>query len=359
MQKNRSFPEITIFRFLKPPQHKYVKVRKKNFLKLFTLIVTMIILLGAVKQVNGQDPLFSQFYANPLYLNPALAGSDKCTRFIMNYRNQPYPAFGTFSSYSFSADTYVDMLSGGIGIQVMHDTQNGLLDFTKAGLFYAYHGRISREWYVSFGIQTSYINHRLNWDNLVFPDQFNPLTGNIINTSAEVSPSVLSTHNIDFSSGIVFYNDNFYSGLSVHHLTQPTTEFFEGEKLPVKYTLHLGYEFSQGGRSARRNIQEGVSFSPNLIIQSQAGFHRLNYGMYASLEPVIAGVWFRQSFTHPNSLIFLLGLKQVNYTISYSYDHSLSGFSGMGGGAHELGVSLNLNCGGQITKYRILNCPPF
>ena len=35
----------------------------------------------------AQDPHFSQFYANPLYLNPALTGSSIGPRYLLNYRN--------------------------------------------------------------------------------------------------------------------------------------------------------------------------------------------------------------------------------------------------------------------------------
>ncbi|MGM0478992.1 MAG: type IX secretion system membrane protein PorP/SprF, partial [Bacteroidota bacterium] len=39
-----------------------------------------------VETVRAQDPQFSQFYANPIYLNPAFAGSHGCPRFAANYR---------------------------------------------------------------------------------------------------------------------------------------------------------------------------------------------------------------------------------------------------------------------------------
>ncbi|TNE76120.1 MAG: type IX secretion system membrane protein PorP/SprF, partial [Bacteroidetes bacterium] len=31
--------------------------------------------------IFAQDPQFTQFYANPIYLNPAFAGSHGCPRF--------------------------------------------------------------------------------------------------------------------------------------------------------------------------------------------------------------------------------------------------------------------------------------
>ena len=37
-------------------------------------LALILILSGAAIKVYAQDPEFSQFYANPLYLNPAMAG---------------------------------------------------------------------------------------------------------------------------------------------------------------------------------------------------------------------------------------------------------------------------------------------
>ncbi|MFN2395224.1 MAG: type IX secretion system membrane protein PorP/SprF, partial [Bacteroidales bacterium] len=111
------------YNLLKPVKHKYVKDKKEKQVKLFIPLLVFIICAGSINYAKGQDAIFSQFYANPLYLNPAFAGSEKCTRFVMNYRNQPYPAFGTFSSYSFSSDLYNERLSGGLGIHLLHDSQ--------------------------------------------------------------------------------------------------------------------------------------------------------------------------------------------------------------------------------------------
>lgn len=322
---------------------------------LFTITIFMVIVLSVSKKASGQDALFSQFYANPLYLNPAFAGTKRCTRVIFNYRNQPFPSFGTFSTYSFSADTYSGSLSGGLGVNLVHDSQAGLLSHTQAGLFYAWQGRLSREWNISLGLQASWINYRLRSENLVFPDQYNPF-GQGNNISGETLPDDMSRHRADFSTGILVYNEQFYAGASVHHLGEPSVDIYSDQSLARKYSVMLGYDYVPGGR---RRGRENLSFSPNLIAQGQAGFFRLNYGMYAQMSQLTAGVWFRHNFEHPNSLIFTLGIKQVNYAIGYSYDYSLSGFSAATGGAHELGVLLNFNCPAPDRKYRILNCPTF
>mgnify|MGYP002619502745 CR=1 FL=1 len=342
---------------MQPNYQKSVQMLKPNPVKLFIFIAAMFVWVFGGKRVSAQDPLFSQFYANPLYLNPALAGAEGCGRLVFNYRNQPFPAFGTFSTYSVSADQYFSSVSGGLGILAMHDNQGGLLNTTQVGVVYAYQTQLTRTWYANFGIQANYINHYLNWDELIFADQFNPAGPAL--PAQELPPGQLSDHLPDLAAGVVIYNGRFYGGLAAHHLNQAGSSLFPDEKLPLKLTLHLGYEFSAKPARTSHATQEGVSFSPNLIIQSQSDYYRINYGFYTHLNPLVAGIWFRHGVKHPNSLIFLLGIKQVNYAIGYSYDHSLSGFSATGRGAHEIGVLLNFNCAAPNMKYRILNCPSF
>ena len=73
--------------------------------------------------VEAQDPTFTQFFSNPIYLNPALAGSSGCPRFAMNYRNEWPQLTGNYVTYSAAYDTYAKSISGGIGILAMHDQQ--------------------------------------------------------------------------------------------------------------------------------------------------------------------------------------------------------------------------------------------
>ena len=71
----------------------------------------------------SQDPQFTQFYANPIYLNPAFAGSNVCPRFSMNYRNEWPSLTGNYVTTSVSYDQYFKNISGGFGVIAMHDQQ--------------------------------------------------------------------------------------------------------------------------------------------------------------------------------------------------------------------------------------------
>ena len=69
--------------------------------KIFTLLTFV---LGLVTITQAQEPQYSQFYAAPLYLNPAFTGNTEGTRFAAIYRNQWPAVSGTFQSVSASLD---------------------------------------------------------------------------------------------------------------------------------------------------------------------------------------------------------------------------------------------------------------
>lgn len=59
----------------------------KNFKALLYIVLTFVLYSDA----NAQDPEFTQFYAAPVYTNPAMAGTGSCNgggRVVLNYRNQ-------------------------------------------------------------------------------------------------------------------------------------------------------------------------------------------------------------------------------------------------------------------------------
>ena len=51
-------------------------------------IIISIVLAMAGLRIQAQDAMFSQYYANPLYLNPAFAGTNVCPRLAFHFRDQ-------------------------------------------------------------------------------------------------------------------------------------------------------------------------------------------------------------------------------------------------------------------------------
>ena len=140
----------------------------KILLKTFVAILSLFLSFSAL----AQDPEFSQFYANPLYLNPAFAGSNNCPRISMNYRNQ-WPALsGSFVTQSVSYDQRLGYNKGaGIGLLVTNDiAAQTLTTFNASGIF-SYHLAVNRKFAISVGFQATYFEKSLDWDKLTFEDQ--------------------------------------------------------------------------------------------------------------------------------------------------------------------------------------------
>ena len=191
--------------------------------------------------VQGQDPTFTQFFSNPIYLNPALAGSSGCPRFAMNYRNEWPHLTGNYVTYSAAYDTYAKSISGGIGILAMHDKQGqGTISTSMLGAIYSYNLKVNRKFSLMFGARAAWFQKFLDWDKLTFGDMIDPRRGFIYQTG-DVRRGDGRRGFFDASAGFVGFGKNFYFGGAVHHLNQPDESMILGEsKLPMRFTGHAG-----------------------------------------------------------------------------------------------------------------------
>ena len=80
-------------------------------------VIALVLFLPLI--VRGQDPQFSQFYAAPMYLNPAFTGNTMQGRVIANYRKQLLEVPGSCTSSSFSYDHFLRKYKSGLGHMVL------------------------------------------------------------------------------------------------------------------------------------------------------------------------------------------------------------------------------------------------
>ena len=121
--------------------------------------ITLILLFAALgmQGVKAQDVGYSQFFANPLYLNPAFAGSKVAPRISLAYRAQWPGLVSAFSSVSASYDQYIPDLHGGIGAIVLSDRQgdHGMLNTNMLGAMYSFRFRLHEDIYINLALQAS------------------------------------------------------------------------------------------------------------------------------------------------------------------------------------------------------------
>ena len=316
--------------------------------------------------VMAQDPQFSQFYANPLYLNPAFAGSVRCPRISMNYRNQ-WPGLNrTFITYSASYDQHVEAISGGLGLILMNDKAgNGTLSKTDIGAIYSYALNLSRNFTIRTALQANYVQERVDWDKLTFGDEIDPRFGYIYDTQ-EIRPNEKHSF-VDFSGGVLAYSSKIYGGFAVHHFTEPDQAFIvEGSSpLPMKYTAHVGALIPTRGSSTYKGRLEGTFLSPNILYQQQQAFNQLNIGMYVIKTPLVGGLWYRGYFNGPkfisgDSFIALIGIQKELFKFGYSYDVTVSKLSNnVSAGSHEISFGMQFECRPKKKRFKAISCPTF
>ena len=114
--------------------------------KLFLILLFTL----SLKWLIGQDPQFSQFYSNYLYLAPSFSGLIENNRIALNYRMQwPEIAHG-YHTYSASFDKYFEKFRSGLGILFLRDEAgSGRLRSTNVGLQYSFDIKVNNLWHIT------------------------------------------------------------------------------------------------------------------------------------------------------------------------------------------------------------------
>jgi len=346
------------------------------------LYLQIVLLCFVCLRGLAQDPQFSQFYAAPIYQNPAFAGSAFATRLIANYRNQWPSITANFVTSSFSIDHHLEGLNSGIGLIVTNDSQGpNRLTSTDISGIYAYQLKINEENFLRLGIQGTYSNKSMSYMGLTFGDQYNDKgfidgfpTQDPLGPDGSPLPTV---HLADFSAGALFYNSRSWLGLSAHHINQPAYTFFntagKNAYLPMKVSISGGLNIPLANPYTRGlNADKDFSISPAFLYKSQGKFDQLDVGLYATYSPLTVGVWYRgipikkRNITRTNhdALVFLVGVRQDNFSIGYSYDITVSSLSVSTGGSHEISIAYQFEpVIKSMFRYKrnkkALSCPKF
>jgi type IX secretion system PorP/SprF family membrane protein len=306
---------------------------------------TILILMGLLSIGNGvqaQDPGFSQFFASPLTLNPALTGKfNGVVRVAGNYRNQWPSINNAFITSTVSVDAPIlrDKLpendTWGIGVMAMNDkTAAGALTSNFISFSTAYHKSLDEDGYHQLGVgfQGTYANMRLDGTQLHFEDQLD-LQGGWTGLSNEpIAYRVVSTNYFDMNLGVLYNattdgNNNFYLGASGYHLNRPKASFLGTDtvNVPTRVTLHGGGYFPIVGSPSTIYVSG--------LFSNQAGARQYVLGgawaVAASTDetnPVnfYAGVWGRFTNNTTDAVIPYVGLDYSDFNLGVTYDVNVS-----------------------------------
>jgi type IX secretion system PorP/SprF family membrane protein len=323
----------------------------------YILVISITLLVDA----NGQDPTFSQFYANQLYLAPSFAGATEEYRLSMNYRNQWPSIPGVFHTYSVAFDKAMPSFNSGIGVLATYDVAgSGELSTTNIGLLYSYDFNINREWHIRPGVNFKFYYLGLDIYKLVFNSQ---ISGS--GTTPPITPPPFdNVADVDFSTSALVYNDRIWGGFALDHLLVPKTSFYGDEaSVPVKLNLFGGVQILKKTRM-RVKIQEVLSIALNF--QKQAKYYQSDVGLYYYKDPLIFGLWYRGiplvTSQAGDAIIGLVGIKTDQFRFGYSYDFTISNLIGSTAGAHEISITYeftSFSLSPNRKRIRAIPCPEF
>ena len=314
---------------------------------------------------NAQDQSFSQFYAAPLFLNPANAGQKTATYFSTNYKHQWKGANLANSQLQFTAIQPIFMRvnrrlqhAGGVGLSVYQETlgEGGSLKNLSVNLSGAYNLFLDRDYrqMLSFGIQGGLRNSRVDFGSLRWGSQWDEYFGFDENkTPPDFTNFNQSVFTPTIDAGMTwFYNPEvygkfkkgYYLGFSAFNLTKANNNFNKQVDISSEVLFK-----ANGGMMLQ--LDNTWSISPNFLIQKKGESNQYNVGMYASHKVVTSrfsrqsvslmiGSWYRFN----DSFIFNIGAEANNITFGFSYDMNTSylEYNVNGGGAFEVSLAYSL-----------------
>lgn len=316
------------------------------------ITTTLLALLFMCTFANAQDMHFSQYYASPLTLNPALTGIMNANiRVAAIYRNQWSSVTIPYKTPAISGDVnnllqkpiakYLKKGTASAGLYLLNDKAgDGALSTLQIMPSFAYLLDLDKDkkMHLSIGLSACYTNKSIDYYKLNFESQFqSPLTGFLPYNGYNNGEGALGTDIFksfgyaDFNTGALFiYNMStkldLWGGFVLNHMIGPKESFkdqkvnlINGEinKLNGRHVMHFG---------ARVGLSDKIDLRPSLLVQGQTKSFEANVG--SLVEYKMKGA--------PNDFLLFGGL----------YDRIGDAFIVTAGGEYKhirLGLSYDLN----------------
>lgn len=330
------------------------------------ILLILLFVAVSIGQTQAQDPRFSQYYASPWNLNPALNGVfNGKWRATLNYRDQwgsilspvPFRTYAAAFEHRLQVGYGDDYASFGVG--VMHD-EAGTARFSQdkvqlggAFLKQLSGGRNQADHYLSAGAQLGFGQNSIDWGRLWFSRQFDPNTEtpNSGLSSNEPNSDAATKTYLDFNAGLLWYavfeNDGFfYLGGALHHMNRPQISLAgdDGEILYSRWTGHVGGQFP---------LNETVSLLPGALVMHQGPAFETDLGVnlrYSNNDfnevALRAGAWARignklDKGLQPDAVTIVGMLELSRWMLGLSYDITISPLAqtNNGRGAFELSLT--------------------
>lgn len=352
--------------------------RNKTDLVFLNLKRILFILLFALQSVFAlaQDFHFSQYWAAPSKLNPALTGLfDGNLRLSAIYRNQWFQQ-QAFTTYAVSADANLlskplngDVFGFGLGFYQEIEGKSAFKN-TGANLSLAFNKKIGKKklvHYVGLGFDFSYFQKQINLRNAVYGNLFESGT----NFDPVESYNYKSTSFADFGLGAnyvlnVNQKHKMSLGFAVSHILNPNVSFSANEN----DVLYRKFSLNASGQIQLK--KDFVNLNPLLLFQKQGPHAELLLGTYVQFilsnknnTSIYAGAQYRMAAYETKALggdAFIVSVraehKGFDFGVAYDFTTSALSKNNVLQGGPEAYITYILKGKNQRDKQMSL-CPKF
>lgn len=298
----------------------------------------------------GQDLHFSQYFNNPLLVNPANTGFNPDFDFRIggNYRNQWASVGNPYKTMSLWADNkmFTNRFENGwvgLGASIYNDKAgSGSLTNTSGFVSVAYHQMLGYNSLLSGGFGLGIVSKRIDISKLNFDNQWNGKFFDVTIPSNE--PFAYSqTSYLDLQMGLnyaYFASENLYvnAGVSIMHINNPNESFFDptvsNSRISKRYTAFLNSSIK---------VQDIWILNPNVYVSKMGNAWESVLGFNANrdltgdgLKQLIVGLYYRNQ----DAIIPMVGFQVDDVKFTVNYDATVSSLGGLNGtrGAYELSI---------------------
>ncbi len=324
----------------------------------YRYILIVAVFLASLLPSFAQDIHYSQFYANPLYLNPASTGViDGVFRVGVNQKTQWLAVSKPYVSFSGSFDAPVYKSNGrrhllGLGVQFNTDRAGDskyrcLIGDLTASFTQSLDRRNRNK--LSIGLSAGFQQRSLSDDALSFDEQYQ---GGVYNPDNPITEVLQREKYLFFDCGVgaawtlTPNKRTFYTiGASVSHLTEPNvTHFDTHSKLHRKLVANF---------SSRISVAENFSISPAVYAAMQHTYYEILFGSGFEYEyyrnprsnrfAAGGGLYYRLM----DALIICATVQWENIRLGLSYDLNFS----------SLTVASHARGGFELSLYYVFKRP--
>lgn len=328
-----------------------------------SIFLSMLLSVLIANVLAQQEVMFTQYYQNAFYYNPAAGGLTKTTQFDMGYRNQWSGIEGAPQSFFFTGHSEVKFNSRGNEVieEFNIDKENiyanpknrigsskhvmggrllsdAIGPFQKQSILatYAYHLRFTKKTMLGLGVAAGWSNYGLNQSKVILLDEDDAEYNQFLTRN--------SNQNIfDINAGLTIYGEGFSFGIS-------STQLLDNNMVIDQVVTESSYGrhwFAYG--MYQLDLKDLAVIEPHFMIQT-IGNAPVSFNL-GSRVIFNQRYWANIAYRFGDALNFGFGMNVArNFRFGYTYDFGMGRFQGVTKNVHELQVGYIIGNNRKVDK---------